>query len=149
MKKIGVIIPFFGKWPEWFDYFLHSCIHNPTIDWIFPNDCELPGIAADNLKFIPYQLREFNKKASEILEFDIQLEHPYKICDFKPTYGEIFNELIKGYDFWGYGDLDLIYGDIRSFYTEQLLERYDILSNHEEFITGHFCLLRNNTENSL
>jgi hypothetical protein len=29
-------------------------------------------------------------------------------------------DYLKGYDFWGFGDLDLVYGDIRAFLTERV-----------------------------
>lgn len=144
MKKIGIIIPYFGKWPAWMEYFLISCIKNPEIDWFFPNDCDELPFSADNLNHIPYSLSDFNRDASAVLNLEINIRHPYKICDFKPAYGLIFHELIKDYQFWGYGDLDLVYGDIRSFYTDSLLERADVFSNHPDFVAGHLCLLRNN-----
>lgn len=145
-KKIAVIIPYFGQWPGWIDYFLHSCIANPTIDWIFPTDCQEPFIKGVNLKFLPFSLQEFNELSSRKLGLDIRIKHPYKICDLKPAYGEIFKEHLKDFDFWGYGDLDLVYGNIREFITDKYLDEYDIISNHPEFITGHFCLIRNTDE---
>jgi len=49
--------------------------------------------------------------------------------------------LLSGYDFWGHCDNDLIFGDIRSFITEEILDRYDrILSR------GHFSLYRNSPD---
>jgi len=54
---------------------------------------------------------------------------------------------ISGYPFFGYGDIDVIYGDIHSFYTEDLLARYDVLSTHPERLSGHFAVLRNTHTN--
>jgi hypothetical protein len=145
-RKIAVIIPYFGRWPGWIDYFFLSCAGNPSVDWIFPTDCPAPDIGANNLRFVPYTLQEFNNAAGLKLELDLDIRHPYKICDLKPAYGEIFYDLIRDYDFWGYGDLDLVYGDIRKFVPDPYLDNYDIISNHTDFITGHFCLLRNTPE---
>ena len=145
-KKIAIIIPYFGQWPEWIDYFLLSCKANPTINWIFPTDCTLPEIQAKNLRFVSFSLKQFNEAAFEKTGLELNIQHPYKICDFKPAYGEIFQDFLDGYDFWGYGDLDLVYGDIRKFFPDEFLEEYDIISNHEDFITGHFCLLKNTPE---
>lgn len=145
-KKIAIIIPYFGQWPEWIDYFLLSCEANPSINWIFPTDCTLPGTQAKNLRFVPYSLTEFNKTANEKTGLDLNIPHPYKICDLKPAYGEIFQDLLDGYDFWGYGDLDLVYGNIREYFPDEFLEEFDIISNHEDFVTGHLCLLKNTPE---
>jgi hypothetical protein len=95
------------------------------------------------LKIVPFTLKDFNEIAGSKTGLDLNIQHPYKICDLKPAYGEIFDQLIEGYDFWGYGDLDLVYGNIMSFFPEAELDRFDIISNHPDFITGHFCMLRN------
>lgn len=142
-KKIAVIIPWFGSWPGWIEYFLLSCRWNPAIDWIFPSDAPDPCPGAENLKFIPCTLQEFSRKAGERLDLDLDLRFPYKICDFKPAYGHIFSDLIRDYKFWGYGDLDLVYGAFGDFIPDSLLETHDVISNHPDFITGHLCLLRN------
>ena len=59
-------------------------------------------------------------------DFSINLPSPYKLCDFKPAYGEIFNEFISSFDYWGYCDVDLIWGNIRKFLSNDLLDKeYD------------------------
>lgn len=41
MKKAAIIIPYFGKFPEWFNLYLYSCKKNPEVDFIFYTDCSL------------------------------------------------------------------------------------------------------------
>ena len=65
------------------------------------------------------------------------------IIYLKPAYGEIFKEDIKIYDFWGFADLDIIWGSIESFIDDNKLNRFDILTSREKNIAGHFTLLRN------
>lgn len=67
------------------------------------------------------------------------MNSPYKLCDFKPAYGEIFQQEIKEYDFWGHCDCDLVFGNIRKFITDDILDKYDRIGN-----CGHFILYRNN-----
>jgi hypothetical protein len=81
--------------------------------------------------------------ASDKLGFTINLEYPYKLCDFKPAYGFIFSDILKEYHFWGHSDIDMVYGNIRNFMTEELLKEYDVVSSRHDFITGAFCLYRN------
>ncbi len=69
------------------------------------------------------------------------MPQPYKLCDFRPAYGEIFQEYIKGYDFWGHCDNDQIFGDIRHFITDDILDRYDRI-----LFCGHFTLYKNTPE---
>ncbi len=49
--KIAIIIPYFGKYPEWIDLFFYSCGMNKTIDFYFFTDCEEPEIHESNLSF--------------------------------------------------------------------------------------------------
>ena len=46
---------------------------------------------------------------------------PYKLCDLKPAYGHIHERDIAGYRFFGYGDIDIVYGQISDFYTGKLV----------------------------
>jgi hypothetical protein len=67
----------------------------------------------------------------------------YKFCELKPMRGFLFEEEIQGYDFFGYGDIDLIYGNIRKFCTDSILEKINVYSTHTWCISGHFALIRN------
>jgi hypothetical protein len=142
-NQICIIIPYFGHWPAWIEYFFASCIYNKTIDWLFFTDCKIPTIQAPNLFFIDFSLKEFNSLVRTKLNLNTEINNAYKLCDFKPAYGMLFSEQIRDYEFWGYGDLDLIYGNISEFLSPVLLKDFDIISNHNNFITGHFCILRN------
>jgi hypothetical protein len=88
-------------------------------------------------------LDEFSRLASEKLKLDINVKQVYKICDFKPTYGVIFEDCLIGYDFWGHVDLDMLFGDIRKFISDYMLERYHLISAFNAFVCGHFTLYKN------
>lgn len=144
IKSIAVLSCWYGPYPWYFPYFIHSCAYNPSVDFIIITDNpqgipEKPG----NVQIIYKTLTEIKKTASQKLGFEVNIEYPYKLCDFKPAYGFIFPEIIKGYDFWGHGDLDIVYGNIRNFMTEEILSNYDIISSRHDYITGTFCLYRN------
>ena len=40
MKKIAMIIPYFGKFPEWINMYLYSCSYQKLIDFHYFTDCE-------------------------------------------------------------------------------------------------------------
>jgi hypothetical protein len=146
MNRIAFIITYIGAYPWYLPYFLHSCRYNPTVDFLILTDSkesnpELPA----NIKMIPCSIDRFKAKAAKALGFDVAVESGYKLCDFKPAYGIIFSDLIKGYDFWGYCDIDVIFGNIRLFMTDELLNEYDIISARHDYLTGCFSLYRNNT----
>lgn len=149
--KIGIIICYFGKWPEWFPYFLKSCSYNKIVDWLFFADHSIDKYnESSNLKYFHFSVERFNKLASIKLGFKVSIQNPYKLCDFKPTYGKIFEDYLTDYEFWGYSDIDMIYGDIRSFIDPRTLKTYDIINPYQDFVSGAFCLFRNsNYINSL
>ena len=97
-----------------------------------------------NVQLIPYSINQFKVDAAKTIGFDIAVESGYKLCDFKPAYGYIFYDYIKNYDFWGYCDIDIIFGNIRSFITDELLNEQDIISARHDYLTGCFALYRNN-----
>ena len=117
--KIIFIIPCIGKYPWYFPYFLKSCVYNADIDFKILSDSDIPlSVKPDNVELIPYSLEKFNEDATKALGFKINIEQAYKLCDFKPAYGSIFSDYVKGYDFWGYCDIDVIFGNKRE--TEYL-----------------------------
>jgi len=146
MPRIIFIITFMGKYPWHFPYFLHSCRYNPTVDFLVFTDNNDPGLELPpNVKIISYSIEQFKAEAAKALGFDVAVESGYKLCDLRPAYGTIFFDFIKDYDFWGYCDVDVIFGNIRSFMTDELLNEYDIISARHDYLTGCFALYRNNS----
>ncbi len=143
MKTILLIIPYFGKWPLWFDAFLVSVAKNPSVHWFCPTDCDLPQQYSKNISFFKTTLQELNIKVNSIVEAHVPLT-PRKFCDLKPAYGDIFKKEVKDYDFWGICDMDIIWGDIRAFISNDILDNYDIISSRNQAISGHFTLFKNN-----
>lgn len=145
LTSIACITCWYGKYPWYLPYFLHSCSFNPTVDFYIITDNQTPiNNKPDNVKIIHKTLDEIKLSASQKLGFKVNIDYPYKLCDFKPAYGFLFPEIIKGYDFWGITDIDIVYGSIRNFMTEEILNEYDIISSRHDYITGSFCLFRNN-----
>jgi len=65
------------------------------------------------------------------------------ICDFKPLYGIIFSSYVKEYQFYGYGDIDGLFG--RTDLFTDLYQKYDMISgycntnNDQVYPTYHQC----------
>ncbi|TXE21548.1 hypothetical protein ES731_01185 [Psychroflexus gondwanensis] len=148
MKSILLIIPYFGNWPLWFEAYLVSIQANPSIQWLCPTNCELPEQYPDNIKFLETDMLSLNEHVNEVVDAKMPLS-PRKFCDLKPAYGDIFKEEIKGYDYWGFCDMDIIWGDIRKFMTTQVLTTYNIISSRKENISGHFNLFKNTPDLNL
>lgn len=124
-------------------FFLRSCAANPDIDWLFFSDSERPEDAPDNTRFIRMDFPAYCRNVSAKLDIAFAPINPYKLCDLKPALGFIHAEEIAGYDYWGFGDIDLVYGGLGEFFRAQQLERYAIFSTHARRVSGHLCLMRN------
>lgn len=136
-KRIVLIIPYYGKLPQYYDAWYESAIRNREIDFIFVSDIDEIR-ETTNVKRISIKFEDLKNRISRMLGITISLESPYKLCDFKPAYGYLFQEYIKDYEFWGHCDIDLIFGKIGNFITDDILDKYDKIYEH-----GHFCLYRN------
>lgn len=148
--SIIIIIPYFGKWPFWMPFFIESCRANPNINWLLIGDCAVLEDLPNNVEQRFFAFVDYCAFVSECLGINFNPSNPYKLCDLKPALGFIHEADVASYDFWGFSDLDLIYGDLRSYFSDERLRKYKVLSTHERRISGHFCLLRNEPElNSL
>lgn len=144
-KSIIILAVHFGKMPWYFEYFIHSCKYNSTIDFcIITDDIYLKPLPK-NVRVIFKTLADFSNLSTQKLGLEISLRHSYKICDFKPTFGLLFSDLIKNYDFWGQCDIDVIFGKIRNFFDDDLLEKFDFINVRHDYTTGCFYMFRNNS----
>lgn len=145
MKKYAALCCYFGKWPNYFQFWLTSCAYNPDIDFFFVTDIDTKQYTIpNNVKFI--------KKSFDELKLLIQqkfnnlthkgggvfLDRPYKLCDFKTAYGYIFEDIFKHYEYWGYFDIDTIWGDILSFIPNNESNKWLKI-----FPCGHLSFIRN------
>lgn len=142
--KVAQIIPYFGKWPEWIELYFYSCGKNPMVDFIFYTDCPLPKHKYKNTIFHQCTYNDYCNLISKRLNIDYHCEKPYKLTDLKPFIGIIHEQELKSYDFWGMGDLDLVYGNLGIVINNANLDKYDVLTTHNYHIAGHCCFCRNN-----
>ncbi|MCC5796453.1 MAG: hypothetical protein JJU48_03910 [Methylophaga sp.] len=149
MSNISIvkIIPYFGKWPEWFELYILSCKYNPDIDWLFFTDCPAPKNAPANVKFVKISFSDYKAMVSERLKINFSAENPFKLCDVRPAFGFIHELDTSSYDFYAYGDIDIVYGDIRKFITDETLSKFDVIGTHQRRLSGHFSLFRNTRQN--
>jgi len=138
MKSIVIIFPYFGKLPTQYKMWRASALRNPSIDFMFFTDADVEP--AENIIVHNMQFGDFQIIVPKAFDFPIVLDRPYKLCEYKQAYGYILQDYIKNYDFWGFGDLDLVYGDIRSFLTDSVLEHKFLLG------WGHLTLLHNDED---
>jgi len=144
-SSIALLTCWFGPYPWYFSYFIHSCSFNPTIDFIIVTDnTDLIEDKPENVRIVYKTLAQIQEVAFHKLGFEVNIGRPYKLCDFKPTYGFLFPEIVGRYDFWGHADIDLVYGNIRNFMTEEILKDNEVITCRHDYISGTFSLFRNN-----
>jgi hypothetical protein len=144
--------------PVWFQSFLSSTtVNEDLIDWIiFASDetnlhqsFQIPSnVRIEYLSYLAFAQRllellaandnrQKGKKtvySSNITTHDVGLlskfleRHPYVIVEFKPMLGAMFRDYLHNYSHWGYGDLDVLMGNISMLMNDRILNRYDIIN---------------------
>ena len=141
-RKLAVLLPYYGELPKYFSLWLDSLSHM-TFEVICFTDLKICG-APRNLIIKPMTLEQIRLLAVRKLGVQVNLTQPYKLCDLKPMYGKIFEDYIKNYDYWAFGDCDLLYGRSLNQTLEGLLNRkYDIISFREKWISGGLTIMKN------
>jgi len=140
---------YFGKPVAWMDKIIP---HYNTIDWCdFVLFTDMPLKSKGNVKVISMSMDDFSRFVSNKFGIDYRLyptpDMPYPISkhlyDLWPTQGVLFEDYHKGYDWWGHGCLDHLYGDIGKWLSEDYLKDCDIFGNDPDAICGPFSLYRN------
>jgi len=141
---VTFIVPYFGKKPGYFDYFCHSASFHPGAEFVFLTDCLESAARPANVRFVPFTLSQFNERVSALMgrRFDLLQSNIAKICDLKPAFGELFPEYLKT-PFWGYCDVDLVFGNASRFFSEPFLDAFDVVSLHGRYLSGSCTLWRN------
>jgi hypothetical protein len=142
-KPLVLISPWFGPWPEWINFFVESCKWNPEIDWLIPTDQAPPDNTAPNIQYQRMSFDAYKRHAGSRLGIDLTRANPYKLCDLKPCLGFIHEDDIAEYRSFGFCDIDIVWGDIRATYSDELLARYDAISSLDDRIAGHLSVFRN------
>lgn len=137
-SSILLIIPYFGKFHNYFHLWLQSCKYNPTINWLLLTDDDTPYDYPSNVKVVFTDFSAVVKQFQECYDFPIILNKPYQLCEFKVAYGEVFSRYTKGYEFWGHCDIDVIWGNLRKHLNENILKSFSKISWR-----GHLTLYKN------
>lgn len=135
MDKYVVFCPYFGKLPNYFNLWLKSCEYNSIINFIVITNDKKEYKTPTNVRIIHMEFDEFRRKVQQKFDFKISLESAYKLCDYKPVYGYIFSEYLNDCEYWGYCDLDMIFGDLKNYLPTFVVPKISHL--------GHLSLIHN------
>jgi hypothetical protein len=156
-NSICFILPFFvnpifnmkpRRFPPYFEHFLGTFRENEAADLkIFTNiPFKKYKIYENKNNILFYKLNIFQLTRLLSKGIGIYLNpfnfKPYKLCDFKPTFGLVFAEYLRNYEFWGYCDADMLVGKFSHFFTHKNLEGYDLITASKGN-PGYMTLYRN------
>lgn len=138
INRILFIIPYFGRFNNYFQLWLQSCKYNPTINWLILTDDKTAYDYPSNVHVVYTTFQEVVRQFQNCFDFPIELTQPYQLCEFKVAYGEAFANYAAGYDFWGHCDVDVIWGNLRRHLTDDILKSFSKISWR-----GHLTLYKN------
>ena len=125
--KIALLLPWVGELPWYYGLF------EASVRW-----------AGIDLVLIHESTDYFRKRAERALGVTVGLKDGYKLCDLKPMYGRIFAEELTGYDYWAFGDCDVIFGRKMGEWIRRVTsEGWDVACVRKEWTSGPFTLMRN------
>lgn len=133
LRKL-LITPWFGPLPGWFALYSQNISRLQGFDW-------LPL----------YDLDDFSARVRKKLGIECSVvAGGSKVHDYRAAFGELFEEELAGYDFWGHTDFDCVYGRLGQFVTDELLAEVDVYSDccadWKAYVCGPLSLLRNAPE---
>ncbi len=135
--RIAVIVTWFGNLPPYFPAWINSAENNKDIDFLVFSDQDIVS-ESTNIKFNKMNMTDTIKMFEQNLNRNINIQNSYKFCDCRVYFGLAYADYLKDYDFWGYCDIDLVFGNIREFLTDEILSKYDRFYQY-----GHLSIYRN------
>jgi len=107
--------------------------------------CETPPPFSlpENVRCRPITREELLHRLNSVTDLDIRSISGHKLCDFRPFFGLAFADQVSEFEFWGFCDMDLMFGDLSSVLTARELEATDIFTAHDSQLAGHFSFFRN------
>jgi predicted SAM-dependent methyltransferase/glycosyltransferase involved in cell wall biosynthesis len=153
--RIWLLMPHFGKVPEYFQLYLDSLGRNDKfLSVIFVTDVDLSAYRLpSNLHVVTSSLEAQRPRAAAVMRQFLGVNadpadlvpDAYKLCDFRVMYLEMYADLLKTHgvsenDFVGWGDCDLVYGRFADFIDN--LGQFDMVGGYH----GHFTAMRNTPE---
>lgn len=144
MRKAVFLLPYFGPLLHWTELFLLTAGRNPDFRFVIYTDQPFDHFERyENIDWRPSKLEDMRARAVQATGLKIpQIKGGYKLCDFRPAFGEMFPDEIKE-PFWGHIDLDMIWGRLDRFYPPKVFAKYDVISGDHKSLCGPFTLFRN------
>lgn len=149
---IYLCLPYFGKFPNYFQLYLDSVsINTDILRILLLTDIDISAYTLpSNVIHIPISLDDIRIRAARYLQEEYSItvlptdliKIPYKLCEFRPIFPALFRDYIhtlsiRTTDYIGWGDCDVIFGKLST--CIDIDKGYDIIGSK-----GHFTAFRYN-----
>jgi hypothetical protein len=141
-SRVAIVWVFLGELPSHFDYTLKSVYHNRDFDWLLFTDQIKEEKTEGNITYFPITLEEIEDRVSRVLGKASKILNPNKLCDIRPAYADIFSDYLADYEWFGWGDLDVIYGNFNDYITKEILDEYDVIAPMDRNLFGPLTLIK-------
>jgi hypothetical protein len=152
LKKV-FLLPQFGPLFDWTEEYLAHIATLAPYGWhwkiLTPHSYRSKSA---NVEIVPMTFRDFDDRVMATTgvttgNFLDAAGLPAKLLsDYYPAYGEIFSDLLVGFDYWSITNWDVVYGRLDHFLPDDLLRGFDIWSDDCRHVNSLFCFYRNAPE---
>lgn len=135
--KIAMFMPYFAADPKavpvLYRTWQKSAAMNNEIDFFVVTNLAVEEHKEyGNIHYIFMSADDFWEKLQSILDFPISHSY-YKTAEYRVFFGIIFKDILRGYDYWGTTDPDVIYGDIMKFISPYLEQDAEVIGRYSPF----------------
>ncbi len=147
MKKVFIQTQFGSPHP-WTEKYFENVKMLAPYDWHLKVFTPNPWKSDGNIEIVPMTVEEYDAlmlkhcgvSAGNYLKDGV----PAKlVSDHYVAWGQIFQDYIRGFDFWAFTNWDVVYGRLDHYVPDSLLETCDVWSDDVNAINGIFTLMRN------
>lgn len=151
--KIAMINIYQGGLPGWLSKFIDQVNLLKNFSWTLIHFCG-ESYVRGNFRMLKVSYDSLDAITLERLGIKITWKGARdrrKIGELRPTFAKLFPDLVRGFDWWGYYDLDVVFGKLNWFFTDALLTNFETASaSSMDKWSGPFQLVKNvETTNNL
>lgn len=125
--KVKLLTVWVGKYPEYVRDFVLRGQAIDVADW-------------EPLRFL--DVEQVNQFVTERLGVPCRKQDGYALSDIRPMLADLFPDIVAGYEWWGWVELDVVLGDLDNL-LPPLLDRHDAISAFPRTVSGPMMLFRN------
>jgi len=150
LKKL-LIYSYFGRPQGWEEKYIanFNTLEKYGWDWLICTDVDVKS--KGNVKVLPLNFEQYKdlveKKFGVRPNWHITAQNQASRLLDNSASGYLFEEYLKGYDFWGWTGLDVVMGRVDKWLTDEYLADCDVFGNDPDALNGCLSLLRNTEEN--